>query len=78
MNTAVASAQTRLEKEIAESSAVIWHNTLPVISAVADQMIALFEILISNSIRFRRQEEAAAHQNLFAAIGWKLVFQNRG
>jgi len=57
LNTAVASAQLRLAKAIAESSAVITPDSLPVISAVADQMAALFEILIANSIRFRRQRE---------------------
>ncbi|MGA2714266.1 MAG: ATP-binding protein [Bryobacteraceae bacterium] len=57
MNTAVASAQLRLAKAIAESSAVITPDALPVISAVADQMATLFEILIANSIRFRRQRE---------------------
>jgi light-regulated signal transduction histidine kinase (bacteriophytochrome) len=58
MNAAVASAQLRLEKAIDESAAVIAPDRLPAISAVGDQMTTLFEILIANSIRFRRQSDA--------------------
>jgi light-regulated signal transduction histidine kinase (bacteriophytochrome) len=57
MNTAVASAQLRLEMAIAESAAVITPAPLPVIPAVAAHMATLFEIMLANSIRFRRQGE---------------------
>jgi light-regulated signal transduction histidine kinase (bacteriophytochrome) len=58
MNTAVASAQLRLEKAIGESAAVIAPEPLPSVSAVGDQMTMLFEILIANSIRYRREQDA--------------------
>jgi light-regulated signal transduction histidine kinase (bacteriophytochrome) len=58
MNTAVASAQLRLDKAIGESAAVIASEPLPAVSGVGDQMTMLFEILIANSIRFRREQDA--------------------
>jgi light-regulated signal transduction histidine kinase (bacteriophytochrome) len=57
MNAAVESAQLRLEKAIGESAAAIATDALPAVSAIQEQMITLFEILISNSIRFRRQAD---------------------
>ncbi len=57
MNTAVASAQLRLEKAIRKSAAVIAPEPLPAVSAVGEQMTMLFEILIANSIRFRREQD---------------------
>lgn len=58
MNDAVRSAQLRLQKAIVESAAVIEPEPLPVITGAADQMAMVFEILIANSIRFRRPTDA--------------------
>src|SRR6185437_4439406 len=41
-----------LDQAISESGATIETDSLPVVIADADQMVALFEILIGNSIRF--------------------------
>jgi light-regulated signal transduction histidine kinase (bacteriophytochrome) len=56
LNTALASSLGLLEKRITESGAVIAADALPVVSADADHMIAMFEILIGNSIKFRRPD----------------------
>jgi light-regulated signal transduction histidine kinase (bacteriophytochrome) len=57
MSHALASAKLHLDRVIAGCDAAITADALPVIPAVPDQMVALFEILLSNCIRFRRQLE---------------------
>jgi light-regulated signal transduction histidine kinase (bacteriophytochrome) len=57
LNAALANARLRIEKPIAENAATIIHDALPVITANGDQISTLFEILITNAIRFRRREE---------------------
>jgi len=56
LNDSLACSQVGLGKSIVVSSAVIESDPLPVISADATQMAAIFEILIGNSIKFRRPE----------------------
>jgi light-regulated signal transduction histidine kinase (bacteriophytochrome) len=56
MNASLASALSLLERAIAESGAVIVSDSLPPAWADASQMVILFEILIGNSIKFRRPD----------------------
>lgn len=56
LNASLACSLARLGKAIAESGAVIESDSLPVVSADAAQMATIFEILIGNSIKFRRPE----------------------
>lgn len=57
LNAAVANARMRIEKSIVESAAIITQDVLPVIKGNSEQISTLFEILLANAIRFRRQEE---------------------
>jgi len=56
LNTALAASLGLLAKPIEESGAVIAADPLPVVTADAAQMVAIFEILIGNSIKFRRPD----------------------
>jgi light-regulated signal transduction histidine kinase (bacteriophytochrome) len=56
LNASLAASVALLEKEIAESRAVIAVGQLPVVSADSAQTVAIFEILIGNAIKFRRPE----------------------
>jgi light-regulated signal transduction histidine kinase (bacteriophytochrome) len=58
LNVSLASSLALLEKEIAESGAIIALGQLPMVSADAAQMVAIFEILIGNAIKFRRPDVA--------------------
>jgi light-regulated signal transduction histidine kinase (bacteriophytochrome) len=54
LNVSLASSLPLLEREIAESRAVIALGQLPIVSADSAQMVAIFEILIGNAIKFRK------------------------
>jgi light-regulated signal transduction histidine kinase (bacteriophytochrome) len=54
LNRSLAASVALLEKEIAESGAVIAVGQLPMVSADSVQTVAIFEILIGNAIKFRR------------------------
>jgi light-regulated signal transduction histidine kinase (bacteriophytochrome) len=56
LNMTLATSLGLLEKPIAESGAVIAADPLPVVSADAAQMVTIFEVLIGNSIKFRRPD----------------------
>jgi two-component system, chemotaxis family, sensor kinase Cph1 len=56
LDTALAASLVQLEEEISESGAVIVSDSLPIVSADADQMVEIFEILIGNAIRFRKPD----------------------
>lgn len=58
LNASLASCRSLLYEEILKSGAVIEAETLPVVSADSGQMLAIFEILISNSIKFRKPDVA--------------------
>jgi light-regulated signal transduction histidine kinase (bacteriophytochrome) len=53
LNVSLDSARAVLARRIAESGAEIVSEPLPLVSADAGQITALFEILIGNSIKFR-------------------------
>ena len=56
LNVSFASSLALLEQEIAASGAVIALGQLPMVSADSAQMVSIFEILIGNAIKFRRQD----------------------
>jgi light-regulated signal transduction histidine kinase (bacteriophytochrome) len=57
LNISLASSLAPLEKAIAESGAVIViSDSLPIVTADADQMVEIFEILLGNSIKFRKPD----------------------
>jgi light-regulated signal transduction histidine kinase (bacteriophytochrome) len=56
LDASLASALMRLGRPIAESAAVIASDPLRVITADAVHMTTIFEILIDNSIKFRRPD----------------------
>ncbi len=56
LNASLAASLARLEKAILENCAVIVPDLLPVVSADAARMATIFEILIGNSIKFRKPD----------------------
>jgi light-regulated signal transduction histidine kinase (bacteriophytochrome) len=56
LNVSLASSLALLEREIAESGAVIALGQLPVVLADSAQMVAIFEVLIGNAIKFRQPD----------------------
>ncbi|MBD6617796.1 PAS domain S-box protein [Komarekiella sp. 'clone 1'] len=60
-NTALSLALSNLHVAIAESKAIITHDSLPKLIADKTQMVQLFQNLIGNAIKFRRQETPQIH-----------------
>ncbi len=58
-----------LEKAISESGAVVVSDSLPTVSADAAHMVTMFEILIGNSIKFRRPDTPPRIQVLSRSTG---------
>ncbi len=56
LDASLASSLALLEKPIAQSGAVIESEPLPSVSADPAQMVSLFELLIGNSIKFRKPD----------------------
>jgi len=54
-------ALDNLEASIAESQAVITHDPLPIVEGDSEQLTQLFENLVSNAIKFRRDEPPRIH-----------------
>jgi light-regulated signal transduction histidine kinase (bacteriophytochrome) len=58
LSTALSSALAVLEPVVKSSGATVTADALPIVECGSAQMIATFEILIDNAIKFRRPEEA--------------------
>jgi light-regulated signal transduction histidine kinase (bacteriophytochrome) len=54
-------AATNLQVEMGESRAIVTHDPLPTVLADHIQIIQLFQNLIGNSIKFRREEPPRVH-----------------
>ncbi len=54
-------AVANLRVAIEQSGAVVTHDPLPVIMADPTQMVGLFQNLISNAVKFRREETPCVH-----------------
>jgi light-regulated signal transduction histidine kinase (bacteriophytochrome) len=74
-NAALAVARERLAPAILEVSAAIESETLPEIEGDSDQICMLFEMLLGNSIRFRRPGEPARIRVSCSASDGDWVFQ---
>ncbi len=57
----IPSVLTNLQVAIAQSSAIITHDPLPQVDADRSQLTQLFQNLISNAIKFRRQDPPQIH-----------------
>jgi PAS domain S-box-containing protein len=57
----VATAEKNLERAIAESGAVITKDPLPALSADEGQLVQVFQNLIGNAVKFRREEAPRVH-----------------
>jgi PAS domain S-box-containing protein len=60
-NAIVCQALANLEAAIAETSAVVTHDRLPVVKADAAQLTQLFQNLIGNAVKFRSQQPPKIH-----------------
>ncbi len=60
-NVVVESATANLQVEIEKSRAVVTHDRLPTLVADRIQVIQLFQNLIGNGIKFRREERPRVH-----------------
>lgn len=69
LNTSLADACAALEKSILQNGAVIECESLPMVSADPAQMATIFELLISNAIKFRKRDETPRIQISFLAAG---------
>lgn len=58
---AVVQALVNLKTAIEESGAVVTYDTLPIVMADSSQLSRLFQNLIGNSIKFRREEPPEIH-----------------
>lgn len=69
LNASLACSLSILEEAISESGAVVVSDSLPTVSADAAHMVTMFEILIGNSIKFRRPDTPPRIQVLSRSIG---------
>ncbi len=60
-NDIVESSTTNLQVEIEKNSAIVTHDRLPTLLADHTQIIQLFQNLIGNSIKFRKEEPPRVH-----------------
>ncbi len=61
LNNMVECAISNLKVEIQDNSAIVTHDPLPTLTADDVQLIQLFQNLIGNSIKFRREEAPRVH-----------------
>jgi PAS domain S-box-containing protein len=69
LNGVIESVQLNLKASIDDSGAVITSDPLPVISAHASHAVALFQNLIGNAIKYRRDEPPRVHISIQEAEG---------
>ena len=58
---ALGQAMANLQVAVAESSAVVTHETLPVVLADGTQLVQLFQNLIGNALKFRQAQPPQIH-----------------
>ena len=78
-NAVLATALGHLRLAIADSGAVITHDSLPTLMGDASQLLQLFQNLIANAIKFRRDEapriEVGAQR---VEAGWSFTVRDNG
>jgi len=68
-----------LNSSITQSKAIITHDPLPVITADATQIMQVFQNLISNAIKFHKQEHARVHVSASKEDdGWVFSVKDNG
>jgi PAS domain S-box-containing protein len=68
-----------LQPAIAETDAVVTHDPLPVISGAASQLRQLFQNLVNNAIKFRRDTPPQVHVSARATDGrWRFAVRDNG
>lgn len=72
-------ATENLNSSITESNAEITHDSLPEVKADAVQLMQVFQNLISNAIKFRREEQVRVHVSAFRERnGWVFSVKDNG
>jgi light-regulated signal transduction histidine kinase (bacteriophytochrome) len=70
---------TNLQMAIKQNNAIITHTPLPRVSADPSQLTQLFQNLISNSIKFRREDPPQIHLEVQDTDGkWLFTLQDNG
>lgn len=78
-NMILAQALANLQASIEENQAVITHGRLPIVNADGTQLIQLFQNLISNAIKFRRENAPNIHVGVEYQSGeWKFSVRDNG
>jgi two-component system sensor kinase FixL len=78
-NAILGQALANLEVAIAEADAVVTQDRLPVVKADAVQLTQLLQNLISNAIKFRRQETPRIHVDVRRSNGhWVFSVKDNG
>jgi light-regulated signal transduction histidine kinase (bacteriophytochrome) len=76
---ALADALANLETEIRESGAKITHDPLPTVTADATQMMQLFQNLIGNGIKYRKNPTPEIHVSAEKQEGyWQFAISDNG
>lgn len=80
LNASLACSLATLEKAITESGAVIISDSLPVVCADAAQMSTIFEVLMGNSIKFRKPDAPPRIQISSMRMGelWGIAVTDNG
>ncbi|RCJ42713.1 histidine kinase [Nostoc minutum NIES-26] len=75
-NVVLNQALTNLQVAIAESNAIITHDPLPTLLADKSQLVQLFQNLIGNAIKFRKQEPPKIHISAVKRAAGELLTPN--
>ncbi|ARV63323.1 histidine kinase [Nostocales cyanobacterium HT-58-2] len=68
-NSVLTQALRNLQIAIAQSNAIITHDPLPTVMADKTQLLQLFQNLIGNALKFRREEPPQIHIGVFRGTG---------
>ena len=72
-------ALLNLEAAIAQSGAVVTHGVLPTVVAEEVMLMQVFQNLVSNSIKYRREEAPRIHVSAVrSAEGWQFAVRDNG
>ncbi|HEY2413488.1 MAG TPA: PAS domain S-box protein [Pirellulaceae bacterium] len=78
-HTVLAQALANLEVAVADASAVVTNDPLPVVTADAAQLTQLFQNLLSNAIKFRGPQPPRIHIGVRRGVNdWTFLVQDNG
>lgn len=79
-STALSQALSNLQTAISESGAVITHDSMPQVKAHFASMVSLFQNLIGNAIKYRREDETVRVHVSASRIdrSWQFVVEDNG